>query len=100
MRFSHIWYHVFGGCFFMAVVFVMGVLTVSFALPTGLHQTFLEFRKGLAYKDFVSRDFKLLVYLHDHLENNPQFQQFFLEFSFFNLFFFFLQRLVDYFASI
>ena len=49
--------------FFVALGFLMGVMTISFALPIAFIQISLEFRKWLVYKDFILKDTKLLVYL-------------------------------------
>ena len=45
----------------MALVFLMGVMTMSFALPIDLYES-LELRKWLVYKDFILKDTKLLVF--------------------------------------
>ena len=46
--------------FFMALGFLMGVMTISFALPIDLYRASLEVRKWLVYKDFILKDTKLL----------------------------------------
>ena len=49
--------------FFMAFGFLMGAMTISFAVPIDLYKLFgiQKFRKWLVYKDFISKDTKLLV---------------------------------------
>ena len=46
--------------FFMALGFLMGVITISFALPIDLNIS-LEFRNWLVYKYIFLKDTKLLV---------------------------------------
>ena len=46
----------------MAIGFLMGVVTISFALPIVLYK-FLEFKKWLVHKDFTLKDTKMLLKL-------------------------------------
>ena len=46
--------------FFMALGFLMGVLTKSFALPIDLYRSLWISEKRLVYKDFILKDTKLL----------------------------------------
>ena len=39
MCLSHVWYNLFGYVFFMAIGFLMGVMTISFALPIDLYKS-------------------------------------------------------------
>ena len=48
--------------FFMAIGFLLGVMTVSFALPTDLYN-FFGLQKCLVYKDFILKDTKILLYI-------------------------------------
>ena len=47
--------------FLLALGFLMGVMSTSFALPIFFIQISLEFRKWLVYKDFILKDTKLLL---------------------------------------
>ena len=46
--------------FFMALGFLMGVMTTSFALPINYTNLF-AIRKWLVYKDFILKNTKLLL---------------------------------------
>ena len=50
----------FSIAFFMALGFLMGVLTISFALPSDLYKSLWISKKWLVYKDFILKDTKLL----------------------------------------
>ena len=46
--------------FFMAIGFLVRVMTISFALPIDLYKISLDFKKWLVYKDFLLKYTKLL----------------------------------------
>ena len=48
---------------FMALGIVIGVMTISFALPIDLYNFSLDLRNWLVYKDFILKDTNLLVHL-------------------------------------
>ena len=46
MRLSHFWYYLFFIAFFMAFGFLMGVMTISFALPIDLYRALWSSENG------------------------------------------------------
>ena len=50
----------FFNAFFMALEFLMGVLTISFAVPIDLYESLCISKEWLVYKDFILKDTKLL----------------------------------------
>ena len=45
---------------FMALEFLLGVLTISFALPSDLYKSLSKSQKKLVHKDLILKDTKIL----------------------------------------
>ena len=59
----HIWHYLSGIEFLKAIEILMGVMTISFALPFDLYKVLRNSAIGFFYKDFNLKDTKLQVQL-------------------------------------
>ena len=73
MCLSLVSYYVFGYCFFMALGFLVGVTTISFALPIDLYKSLWNSENGQFTKILFSKVVNYCYNYPDRLENHLQF---------------------------